>query len=243
MAKHHDVPPHFSVGYGGNPGYRWGLAPQRCRQDMNQPPDILGLPRQTLSHRGIDRLGGDCRVAGSVTVYRFEGTEGEHIVLDNGVRLHEGVRLVIGDPDQHPRTGIRLGARVVVNAYSYLSGEGGLDIEEGVLVGPHCCILSAGHQVDHGDEYIRNNPLTHGPIRIEAGAWIGAAATLLEGVTIGRGAVVGAGSVVTRSVPPFAIVAGNPARLIRYRQGFEPAQDGLEDLRGWWRRLLGKRRR
>lgn len=206
-------------------------------------PDILGLAQVKESYPGIDRLGADCRVAESVTVYRFTEPALERIVLDLGVRLHEGVRLVVGAPKQHPQTGIRIGARVVVNAYSYLSGEGGLDIQEGVLIGPHCCILSAGHQVDHGDDYIRNNPLTHGPIRIEAGAWIGAAATVLEGVTIGRGAVVGAGSVVTRSVPPFAIVAGNPARLIRYRQGFEPAQDGLEDLRGWWRRLLGKRRR
>jgi len=203
------------------------------------PPEILGLAKPTDSHPGIDKLCSDCRVADSVTVYRFEAPQQESIILEAGVRLHEGVRLVIGNPAQYKHTGIRLGPRVVVNAYTYLSGEGGLDIEEGVLIGPHCCILSAGHQVDQGNEYIRNNALTHGPIRIEAGAWIGAAATLLEGVTIGTGAVVGAGSVVTRSVPPYAIVAGNPARLIRYRRGFEPAQTAQTEPRPWWKRFLG----
>ena len=53
------------------------------------------------------------------------------------------------------------------------------------------------------------------PIRIGNGAWIGAKAIILKGVTIGEGAIVGAGSVVTRDVAPYTIVAGNPARFIR----------------------------
>jgi acetyltransferase-like isoleucine patch superfamily enzyme len=53
------------------------------------------------------------------------------------------------------------------------------------------------------------------PIRICRGAWIGARSIILKGVTIGEGAIVGAGSVVTRDVPAFTIVAGNPARILR----------------------------
>ena len=53
-----------------------------------------------------------------------------------------------------------------------------------------------------------------GPIRIEDGAWIGAGAIILAGVTVGQKSIVGAGAVVTRDVPPYAIVAGNPAKVL-----------------------------
>ncbi|WHY55226.1 CatB-related O-acetyltransferase [Peribacillus simplex] len=57
--------------------------------------------------------------------------------------------------------------------------------------------------------------------RIGNDVWIGANSTVLRGVTIGDGAVIGANSIVTKSVPPYAIVAGNPARIIKYRFGQE----------------------
>jgi galactoside O-acetyltransferase len=53
------------------------------------------------------------------------------------------------------------------------------------------------------------------PVYIEQGAWIGFGASILKGVTVGRGAVVAAQSVVTKNVPPFTVVAGNPARVVR----------------------------
>jgi acetyltransferase-like isoleucine patch superfamily enzyme len=56
-----------------------------------------------------------------------------------------------------------------------------------------------------------------GPTRIGNGIWIGFRALILSGVTIGHGAVIGAGAVVTKDVPAFAIVAGNPAAVVRYR--------------------------
>lgn len=60
-------------------------------------------------------------------------------------------------------------------------------------------------------------PLVTGPIVIEADAWVGAKATILPGVTIGRGAVVAAGSVVSKGVEPWMIAGGNPARAIKSR--------------------------
>lgn len=62
--------------------------------------------------------------------------------------------------------------------------------------------------------------------------WIGRSAIVLPGVTIGDGAVVGAGAVVTKDVPPYAIVAGNPARLIRYR--FDEATVKRLQTASWW---------
>jgi virginiamycin A acetyltransferase len=74
--------------------------------------------------------------------------------------------------------------------------------------------------------------ISKGAIVIGNDVWIGAQATVLSGVTIGDGAVVGAGSVVTGDVPPYAIVAGVPARILGYRFA-EPIRARLLELK-WW---------
>jgi carbonic anhydrase/acetyltransferase-like protein (isoleucine patch superfamily) len=192
--------------------------------------DRIGFPPLVTSHPGIDRLGLDCRISPSVTVMRIGSPlEERGIFLGDEVLLFDHVRLLIGDLRLSPQTGIRLGQRVIINVGGYISGEGGLVIDDDVLIGAHVRILSAGHAIHGGEEVIARNPITHGAVHIEAGAWLGAGCTILQGVTIGRGAAVGAGSVVTRDVPPFAVAVGNPARVIRYREGHMPA---------WWQRLL-----
>ena len=139
---------------------------------------------------------------------------------------------------------MRIGARTIVNVGAYLSGEGGLDIGEDVLIGAHAKILSAGHAIDEGaDVIIARNRITRAKIVVEDGAWIGAGAIVLEGVTIGRGAVVAAGSVVRQDVPAGMVAAGVPARLIRARRGggwASASQPPVADLRQrWMSRLKG----
>lgn len=75
-------------------------------------------------------------------------------------------------------------------------------------------------------------PLTRGPVRIGNDVWVCSRAIILSGVSIGDGAVVGAGAVVARDVPPYAVVAGNPARIMRYRFSPEIIARMLE-IR-WW---------
>lgn len=180
---------------------------------------MLGIPGVKEAFEGIDRIGRQCRIADTVTIMRY-GQPANVIELADECFLYDGVRLVIGDSTQDPKCGIRLGKRVIVNVGAYLSGEGGLTLEDDVLVGPHAKLLSAGHQVHEGDPRINRNSLTYGHIRVCEGAWIGAGAIILQGVTIGRGAVIGAGSVVTRDVPDFAVAVGNPARIVHFRRGF-----------------------
>jgi len=82
-----------------------------------------------------------------------------------------------------------------------------------VMIGPNVQIYTAAHHLqakprNRGQEVAK-------PIVIEDNVWLGGAAILLPGVTVGRNAVVGAGAVVTRDVPANTVVAGNPARVIR----------------------------
>lgn len=78
----------------------------------------------------------------------------------------------------------------------------------------------------------QGHPRSKGPVVIGNDVWIGYRATILSGVTIGDGAVVGAGSLVAKSVPPYSLVAGNPARLVRYRFSDEQIA-ALLRIR-WW---------
>jgi acetyltransferase-like isoleucine patch superfamily enzyme len=83
-----------------------------------------------------------------------------------------------------------------------------------------------------GAEDIQSHSVTKGDVIIGSDVWIGFHALILSGLTIGHGAIVGAGSVVTRNVAPYSIVAGNPARHIRYRFS-EPVRKALLET-SWW---------
>ena len=81
-------------------------------------------------------------------------------------------------------------------------------------------------------KHIKAHPVSKGDVVIGNDVWIGRGVVILSGVRVGNGAVIGAGAVVTKDVPPYAIVAGNPARIIRYR--FSPEQiEELEQI-AWW---------
>ncbi|KRL97338.1 hypothetical protein FD28_GL001768 [Levilactobacillus hammesii DSM 16381] len=86
---------------------------------------------------------------------------------------------------------------------------GGITIEDNVQIGPNVTLLTANHDIK------QMNILNTKPIHIKQGAWIGARAIILPGITIGEHAIVGAGSVVTKSVANFDVVAGNPAKVIK----------------------------
>jgi acetyltransferase-like isoleucine patch superfamily enzyme len=79
---------------------------------------------------------------------------------------------------------------------------------------------------------IEGHPQSNGDVRIENDVWLGTNSTIMSGVTVGNGAVIAACSVVTKNVPPYAIVGGNPARLIRYRFEEETIKRLLEV--SWW---------
>ncbi|MGQ9888935.1 MAG: acyltransferase [Aggregatilineales bacterium] len=110
--------------------------------------------------------------------------------------------------------GVHIGSRVKIQ--NYVSVFHGVTIEDGVFVGPHVCFtndllpraVNPDMSLKAADDWVLTETL------VKAGAAIGANATIVCGVTIGRWAMVGAGSVVTKDVPDHGLVVGNPARLI-----------------------------
>ena len=111
-----------------------------------------------------------------------------------------------------------IGDRVWIGPQAYLDARD-LVIEDGVGWGPGAKVLGSMHTGVPVDLPIIQTELAIEPVRIRTGADIGVNAVILPGVTIGTGAIVGAGAVVTKDVPSFAIVAGAPAKVLRYREG------------------------
>ena len=104
---------------------------------------------------------------------------------------------------------------------SFLASKSFIQIGNKVLFGPNVTIMGGDHNTSEIGEYIYdiNNKLPENdqPVIIEDDVWIGTRAIILHGVTIGRGAIIGAGAVVTKSVPPYAIVGGVPAKILHFR--------------------------
>lgn len=104
-----------------------------------------------------------------------------------------------------------IGKNVFINHACSFLDMGGITIEDRVLIGPRVNLVTENHPLDPADR----RALITKPILIRQGAWIGAAATILPGVTIGENAVVAAAAVVSKDVPANTIVGGIPAKVIR----------------------------
>ena len=106
---------------------------------------------------------------------------------------------------------IQIGKNVFINHACSFLDMGGITLEDQVLLGPKVNLITENHPVDPADR----RTLICKPIVIKRNAWIGAAATILPGVTIGENAIVAAGAVVSRDVPANTVVGGVPAQFIK----------------------------
>ena len=105
---------------------------------------------------------------------------------------------------------VTIGSGVTVMNGALMMAAGGITIEDKVLIAANVKLISNNH-----DPYERDI-LTCKPILIKEGAWVGAGATILPGVTVGKYAIVGSDSVVTKDIPDYAVAVGTPAKVIKY---------------------------
>jgi acetyltransferase-like isoleucine patch superfamily enzyme len=144
-------------------------------------------------------------------LYRFRSV-GRNIRLDKSLFIY-------------PRR-VSLGDDVFIGRYSFLDGD--IEIGNGVMLAGSVAIVGGDHVFREVGLPLFASPREHwNKTVVGDDAWIGHGATVLNGRTIGRGAIVAAGSVVTQDVPPYAIVAGNPARVVAQR--FEPSEQARHE--------------
>jgi len=171
-------------------------------------------------HGLIEHIGEGTIIADGVEIIRSgKRYLNRGIVIGSHCYIHSGSRFILGTLDDNPHTDLIIGDFVQINWGCYISGEGGLEIGDRVLIGPNVCILSAGHGYMDDKKLIQQQGLTYGKIVVEEDVWIGGGSVILQEVRLGRGCVVGGGSTVVKDVPPYAVVAGNPAEVIKWRGG------------------------
>jgi len=132
---------------------------------------------------------------------------GKNVNVEHGADFESGKNIEIGD-----NSGLGIDSKI-----------GMATIGDNVMMGPNVLIISKNHKYSDLDKpMLAQGGEEHKRVFIGDDCWIGSRVIILPGRRIGKGAVVGAGAVVTRDVPDFAVVGGNPARIIKYRQSPKP---------------------
>ena len=137
-------------------------------------------------------------IGNNVSIGRFS------VIECTGVLWHLGEGFWIGDNSN-------------LGDYNFVGAAGGVHIGENVLIGQSVRFHSENHIFVSKEAPIREQGVTNEGIVVADDVWLGSGAVILDGVTIGQGAVVAAGSVVTKDVPPYAVVGGSPAKVLKFR--------------------------
>ena len=144
------------------------------------------------------------------------------IQVGDDVTFHGKTGIYTGRSAEQAR--LIIGNKVSIGHQAVFSCNQEIVIEDNVYIANSCSFSdNDGHPIDPELRSAGLPPDRSRPVRICRQAWIGSGCYVLKGVTVGRAAIIGANSVVTRDIPPFAVAAGNPARVIRMLR--EESQD------------------
>ncbi len=114
--------------------------------------------------------------------------------------------------------GFEMGNQSNLGAWAFVGCSGFIKIGSNVMMGPRVTLLAESHNFATTEIPMKNQGVSRSFITIEDDCWIGASSTILPGVTVGIGSIIAAGAVVAKDVPPYSIVGGVPAKIIRSRK-------------------------
>jgi acetyltransferase-like isoleucine patch superfamily enzyme len=187
---------------------------------------LQGRPRLIFIAPGVSlRNAGTVRFGSGVTLERGVIIDGLSL---QGIELGDNVMIgayttVQASMLSHMGIGVRLGRNSSCGPYSFIGAGGMITVGEDVAMGQHVSLHAENHNFERTDIPIRLQGVNRKGIVIEDDCWVGANAVFLDGCHVGRGSVVAAGAVVRGEVPPYSIVGGVPARVLRSRLPWESA--------------------
>lgn len=194
-------------------------------------PTVIGIGIRGFAYRLIMQIDGMAAIDSNVRL-RFANhiRLGHGAYLDYGSYLHAtpgGIELGENTIVMHgavlhvynfrglPQAHIKIGRDSLVGEYSVIRGQGGVDIGDRVYTSPFTQIIAVNHVFNDPERPFVDQGITAEGIVIEDDVWLGAGAVITDGVRVGKGSVVAAGAVVTKDVPPFTVVGGVPAKVIK----------------------------
>jgi len=132
------------------------------------------------------------------------------VIADMGRGVRIGSNFHISNPSK-----IFIGDKVFIGYNCGIGGKGKIIIGKNVCIGSNVNIISSNHNYADFSRHILDQGHTSKEVIIGDNVWIGSNSVILPGIHVGKFSVVGAGSVVTKNVPPYTVVAGNPAKKIK----------------------------
>jgi maltose O-acetyltransferase len=143
------------------------------------------------------------KIKNSIFLYRFKGFIGINSKVERGIF--------------NSNSNIKIGDNCYIGPFSYWDALGGIDIGNNVIIGPKSIIWTYNHNFQSDKLLPYDEVELLKKVKINDNVWIGIDVKIIPGITIGEGVIIAMGSVVVNDIPPLAIVGGNPARVLKYR--------------------------
>jgi acetyltransferase-like isoleucine patch superfamily enzyme len=198
---------------------------------LGQLPGALGYALRKRFYPSLFNRMGRGTVIGRGVVLRAPGsiTLGDHVMIDDYAvldakgptsRIELGNQILIGRNTILSCADARIsfGSLISIGPFCFFASKAFIDVGSNVSIGSGTQVLAGGHAYDDPDTPIIKQARIHKGVSIADDVWIGTGVTILDGVTVGRGSILSAGAVVTKDVPEYTVVVGNPARVVQRRR-------------------------